>query len=101
MNTAWGAMVAHQLRDQNALLEDPEISEYLQSVGLRLASQSADGGRDFQFFVIKDPSINAFAVPAASCSCTMGWCSPPRPNRSWRASWRTKSRTSRSTTSRA
>jgi predicted Zn-dependent protease len=58
-----GAMVAHQLRDQNALLEDPEISEYLQSVGLRLASQSADGGRDFQFFVIKDPSINAFAVP--------------------------------------
>src|SRR6266481_2653186 len=58
-----GAMVAHQLRDQNALLEDPEVSEYLQSVGLRLASQSADGGRDFQFFVIKDPSINAFAVP--------------------------------------
>src|SRR3984893_3852015 len=58
-----GAMVAHQLRDQKALLEDPEISEYLQSVGLRLASQSADGGRDFQFFVIKDPSINAFAVP--------------------------------------
>src|SRR5260370_38773472 len=60
-----GAMVAHQLRDQNALLEDPEVSEYLQSVGLRLASQSADGGRDFQFFVIKDPSINAFAVPGA------------------------------------
>ncbi|TLY68235.1 MAG: M48 family peptidase [Gammaproteobacteria bacterium] len=58
-----GAMVAHQLRDQNALLEDPEVSEYLQSVGLRLASQSADGGRDFQFFVIKDSSINAFAVP--------------------------------------
>src|SRR6267143_5046615 len=58
-----GAMVAHQLRDQNALLEDPEVSEYLQSVGLRLASQSADGGRDFQFFVIKDSTINAFAVP--------------------------------------
>ena len=47
-----GAMVAHQLRDQNALLEDPEISEYMNSVGQRLASQSADGGRDFQYFVI-------------------------------------------------
>jgi predicted Zn-dependent protease len=58
-----GAMVAHQLRDQNALLEDPEISEYMNSVGQRLASQSADGGRDFQYFVIKDHSINAFAVP--------------------------------------
>jgi predicted Zn-dependent protease len=58
-----GAMVARELRDQNALLEDPEVSEYLQSVGMRLASQSAEGGRGFQFFVIKDASINAFAVP--------------------------------------
>ena len=58
-----GAMVAHQLRDQNALLEDPEVSEYVNGVGLRLASQSAEGGRGFQYFVIKDPAINAFAVP--------------------------------------
>ena len=58
-----GAMVAHQLRDQNALIEDPEVTEYLQTIGLRLASQSSEGGRGFQFFVIKDPSINAFAVP--------------------------------------
>src|SRR6266513_1009689 len=58
-----GAMVAHQLRDQNALLEDPEVSEYVNGVALRLASQSAEGGRGFQYFVIKDPAINAFAVP--------------------------------------
>lgn len=58
-----GAMVTRELRDQNALIEDPEVSEYLQGVGQRLAAQSADGGRDFQFFVIKDDSINAFAVP--------------------------------------
>src|SRR5580765_6078234 len=48
-----GAMVTKELRDQNALIEDPEISEYLQTIGQRLAAQSADGGRDFQFFVIK------------------------------------------------
>ena len=58
-----GAMVTRELRAQNALMEDPEVSEYLNSVGQRLAAQSADGGRDFQFFVIKDDSINAFAVP--------------------------------------
>src|SRR5204862_27560 len=58
-----GAMVARELRDQNALLEDPEVSEYMSWVGLRLASQSAEGGRGFQYFVIKDPGINAFAVP--------------------------------------
>jgi beta-barrel assembly-enhancing protease len=58
-----GAMVAHELRDQNALIEDPEISEYINSLGQRLAAQSAEGGHHFQYFVIKDPAINAFAVP--------------------------------------
>jgi beta-barrel assembly-enhancing protease len=58
-----GAMVARELRDQNAVLEDPEVSEYVNWVGMRLASQSADGGRGFQYFVVKDRSINAFAVP--------------------------------------
>jgi beta-barrel assembly-enhancing protease len=58
-----GAMVTKELRDQNALIEDPEISEYINGVGQRLASQSAEGGRHFQYFVIKDLVINAFAVP--------------------------------------
>jgi beta-barrel assembly-enhancing protease len=58
-----GYMIVQQLRDQNALLEDPEISEYVNSVGDRLAAQSSDGAQGFQFFVVKDSVINAFAVP--------------------------------------
>jgi predicted Zn-dependent protease len=58
-----GAMVARELRDQNALIEDPEVSEYINGVGQRLAAQSEEGGTHFQYFVIKDPGINAFAVP--------------------------------------
>jgi predicted Zn-dependent protease len=58
-----GAMVTKELRDQNALFDDPEITEYMQGIGQRLAAQSADGGKDFEFFVIKDDTINAFAVP--------------------------------------
>jgi predicted Zn-dependent protease len=57
-----GAMVAHELRDQNALIEDPETSEYINGIGQRLASQSAMGGEYFHYFVIKDATINAFAV---------------------------------------
>jgi len=57
-----GAMVARELRDQNALLEDPEVSEYINGIGQRLASQSAMGGEYFHYFVIKDTTINAFAV---------------------------------------
>ena len=58
-----GYMIVQQLRDQNALIEDPEISEYVNSVGDRLAAQSVDGAKGFQYFVVKDSVINAFAVP--------------------------------------
>jgi predicted Zn-dependent protease len=57
-----GAMVAKELRDQNALLEDPEVSEYINDIGKRLASQSEMGGEYFHYFVIRDTTINAFAV---------------------------------------
>jgi predicted Zn-dependent protease len=57
-----GAMVAKELRDQNVLIEDPEVSEYINDIGKRLASQSEMGGEYFHYFVIKDTTINAFAV---------------------------------------
>src|SRR4029077_11999329 len=57
-----GAMVAKELRDQNILIEDPEVSEYINDIGKRLASQSEMGGEYFLCCVIKDTSINAFAV---------------------------------------
>jgi predicted Zn-dependent protease len=57
-----GAMVAKELRDQNVLIEDPEVSEYINDIGKRLASQSEMGGEYFHYFVIKDSTINAFAV---------------------------------------
>src|ERR1700686_1835564 len=50
-----GAMVARELRDQNALIEDPEISEYANGVGTRLPPRARGGGGGFQYFVIKEP----------------------------------------------
>ncbi len=58
-----GAMVIHQLRQQNALMEDPEITEYLNALGARLATQAPDGAPHFQFFAFRDAAINAFALP--------------------------------------
>jgi predicted Zn-dependent protease len=57
-----GAMVAKELRDQSELLEDPEVLEYVNGIGQRLASQSAMGGEYFHYSVVKDTQINAFAV---------------------------------------
>jgi predicted Zn-dependent protease len=58
-----GRMVMRGLRESGRVIEDPELSEYLQSLGLRLSSQAHDGNRNFNFFVVKDPAINAFALP--------------------------------------
>ncbi|MGH8287020.1 MAG: M48 family metalloprotease [Steroidobacteraceae bacterium] len=58
-----GAMIVRQLRDQNQILEDPEVDEYLQAVGSRLAAHGSDGGQRFTFFVVREPGINAFALP--------------------------------------
>ena len=58
-----GAMIVRGLRDSGAIVEDPEIAEYVQAVGSRLASHAQDGGQRFTFFVVKDPGINAFALP--------------------------------------
>ena len=58
-----GRMVMRGLRGTGQVLDDPEVNEYLQSVGLRLSSNAHDGNRDFSFFLIRDPAINAFALP--------------------------------------
>jgi beta-barrel assembly-enhancing protease len=55
-------MVAKQLRDEGGLIEDAEVSEYINAVGSKLAAQTPDGARSFHFFVVKDPEINAFAL---------------------------------------
>jgi predicted Zn-dependent protease len=58
-----GRMVMRGLRDTGVVLEDPEVGEYLQSLGLRLSSLAHDGNRNFNFFVVRDSAINAFALP--------------------------------------
>src|SRR5450631_1221462 len=58
-----GEMIVRQLRDQNRLIDDPEVDEYVQSLGLRLASQASDPAtRHFQYFTVSEPGVNAFAI---------------------------------------
>ncbi|HEX8754733.1 MAG TPA: M48 family metalloprotease [Steroidobacteraceae bacterium] len=61
-----GYSVMMQMRQQNALFNDPETSEYIQQIGQRIASQSTDGGGYFHYVVLKSAELNSFAV-------TGGW----------------------------
>jgi beta-barrel assembly-enhancing protease len=56
------AFMRHARRTKN-IIDDIEINHYFQDLGYRLASYSDNPEQHFHFFVINDPSINAFAVP--------------------------------------
>ncbi|MET0293053.1 MAG: M48 family metalloprotease [Steroidobacteraceae bacterium] len=58
-----GRMMVHNLRKEGAVLEDPEITEYINNIGQRIGSEAQEGTQRFQFFMVKDPSFNAFALP--------------------------------------
>lgn len=45
------------------VLQDVEVVDYLQTLGNRLSAASDDKQQAFHFFVVKDSSINAFAMP--------------------------------------
>lgn len=45
------------------VLQDAEIADYLQAIGQRLAASGPDKRQTFNFFVVRDNSINAFAMP--------------------------------------
>ncbi len=67
-----GAQIVRSLRDQKAILDDPEVAEYLQSLGSRLAAQAPDGQRKFTFFPVREGTINAFALPGGFIGVNYG-----------------------------
>src|SRR5258708_35426401 len=52
-----------QIRADPASLDDPEVSDYLNTLGYRLVANSPDPAAPFEFFAITDSTINAFALP--------------------------------------
>lgn len=45
------------------VLQDVEVTDYLKVLGARLAANGPDKRQKFNFFVVQDNSINAFAMP--------------------------------------
>lgn len=58
-----GRSIMRQIRASGSLVDDPQITEYINDIGHRISAYANDGGQKFTFFVIDDPSINAFALP--------------------------------------
>ena len=58
-----GRAIFRQLRASGTMVSDPEVQEYITDVGQKIAAHAQDGDFKFTFFVINEPSINAFAMP--------------------------------------
>lgn len=58
-----GLQVINQLRDSGAILDDPQLQQYIQDVGQQLSSHSDNPQLHFAFYVIDDDTINATTLP--------------------------------------
>lgn len=58
-----GESVMLDIRRDPAWLDDPEVNSYLNRLGNRLAAQSAEARQEFEFFALRDSTLNAFAMP--------------------------------------
>lgn len=56
------AMREIRLREPN-FLDDPELTEYINEIGGRIVAASPGAHQDFEFFLMRDKTINAFAMP--------------------------------------
>lgn len=67
-----GVSFMRQVRQSMPVLDDPLVNGYLQGVGQRLSRNSGDAQRGFDFFVVTDPTLNAFAGPGGNIGVNSG-----------------------------
>lgn len=66
-----GEAVIRNIRHAGGVLDDPLIQGYLNELGYRLVAPS-ESQQTFHFFLIKDTSINAFALPGGFIGINAG-----------------------------
>ena len=68
-----GESVVRDIKSRDpTYLDDPEIEDYLGAMGSRLAQANPGTRQEFDFFVLRDPSINAFALPGGFVGVNTG-----------------------------
>ncbi|MDD5330542.1 MAG: M48 family metalloprotease [Sulfuricella sp.] len=58
-----GETVMFDIRRDRNMVDDAELTDYLNNLGYRLVAASQGNRQDFEFFVLRDNTLNAFALP--------------------------------------
>jgi len=67
-----GEQSMFQIRSSDSYLDDPELIDYINRLGDRLVASSSEPSQPFEFFIINDSSINAFALPGGFIGVNTG-----------------------------
>ena len=67
-----GQQTMMAIRASKQFLDDPEINDYLNQLGSKLAEFSTDPALNFEFFALNDYNVNAFALPGGFVGVNAG-----------------------------
>jgi beta-barrel assembly-enhancing protease len=67
-----GGKITAELYARNFILEDPEVTEYVAALTWRLVAAAEADPPDLTVFVMRDPRINAFALPGGFLGINAG-----------------------------
>src|SRR3954470_11395794 len=57
-----GNRIMREVRVDKDFIEDPEIADYVSSVGARLLGAAEGPRREIDYFAVQDDAVNAFAL---------------------------------------
>ncbi len=63
LGSAFAEQLVEEFRAQDVLVEDPTIVNYISEMGHEVADLMGRDEFEYEFYVIENPSINAFALP--------------------------------------
>jgi predicted Zn-dependent protease len=67
-----GESIMRDIRRDPDYVEDPEVTDYLDTLGDKLVNALPGANQDFEFFAVRDPAINAFALPGGYVGVNTG-----------------------------
>ena len=67
-----GQQAAQQVEQSIGFVEDPELQAYVAAIGKRMAAKSERPNLPWEFHVVNDAAVNAFAIPGGFIYVTRG-----------------------------
>jgi predicted Zn-dependent protease len=70
--SAVGERAANQVKSQVELIEDKEVLDYIREIGKKLTAVAGRNDFQYEFYVVKDDKLNAFALPGGKVFVNAG-----------------------------